>query len=174
MSTATPKPSTATLVAQGLRTWTWRHVVVASLATIGIAVVVGVVTVLIPNPVFGRDIAPVWWNYPVWIATSLLAGMLMATYVRTEGAEPDEGEGPPDRRSSRMGPAGGMLAWFAVGCPVCNKLALVALGYSGAITYFAPLQPILAVAALALTAVALIIRLRNQALCPVPRSLAAA
>ena len=79
MSTATPKPSTATLVAQGLRTWTWRHVVVASLATIGIAVVVGVVTVLIPNPVFGRDIAPVWWNYPVWIATSLLAGTVMAT-----------------------------------------------------------------------------------------------
>ena len=72
-------------------------------------------------------------------------------------------------RTSRLGVAGGVLAWFAVGCPVCNKLALVALGYSGAISYFAPLQPFLAAAALALTAGAVVVRLRNQALCPLPR-----
>ena len=42
------------------------------------------------------------------------------------------------------------LAWFAVGCPVCNKLALLALGYSGAITWFTPVQPFLALGALIL------------------------
>ena len=48
---------------------------------------------------------------------------------------------------------GGVMAWFAVGCPVCNKIALVAFGYSGAITYFAPIQPFLALGAMVLTAV---------------------
>jgi hypothetical protein len=40
---------------------------------------------------------------------------------------------------------------FAVGCPVCNKLVVLALGFSGAMTYFTPLQPILGVGALVLT-----------------------
>ncbi|EPR75477.1 hypothetical protein ADILRU_2020 [Leifsonia rubra CMS 76R] len=31
-----------------------------------------------------------------------------------------------------------MLAWFAVGCPVCNKIALLALGYTGALACPAP------------------------------------
>ena len=44
---------------------------------------------------------------------------------------------------------GGALTFFAVGCPVCNKLVVLALGFSGALTYFAPLQPALGIAALA-------------------------
>lgn len=64
--------------------------------------------------------------------------------------------------------AGAFLAWFAVGCPVCNKFALLALGYSGAITWFAPFQPVLAVLALVLTGVALIVRLRGRVLCVLP------
>lgn len=75
-----------------------------------------------------------------------------------------------ERRSSRMGVAGGILAWFVVGCPVCNKIALLALGYSGAITWFAPVQPLLAVVAMILTAVALVWRLRGQVSCPLPAS----
>lgn len=132
---------------------------------------IGLVTVLIPNPVFGRDILPVWWNYPVWILTSALSGLLIATYVRAGGPE-DEAEGVAgdealERRTGRMGVAGGILAWFAVGCPVCNKLALLALGYSGAITWFTPIQPFLAIGAMILSAVALVWRLRGQVACPV-------
>ena len=63
---------------------------------------------------------------------------------------------------------GAFLAWFAVGCPVCNKLALLALGYAGAITWFAPVQPFLGILALGLTAVALVVRLRGQVACPLP------
>lgn len=68
-----------------------------------------------------------------------------------------------------MGAIGTVLAWFAVGCPVCNKIALLALGYTGALTFFAPLQPILAVLALALTGVALLWRLQGMVICPVPQ-----
>ena len=107
-----------------------------------------------------------WWNYPVWLLTSAASGMLLATYVRP-AADAAESESPEDARSGRFGLIGGFLAWFAVGCPVCNKLALLALGYSGAITWFAPVQPFLAIAALALTGVALVWRLRGQVTCPV-------
>lgn len=64
--------------------------------------------------------------------------------------------------------AGAFLSWFAVGCPVCNKLALIAFGYSGAITYFAPVQPILGVAALLLAGIALVWRLKGQIVCSIP------
>jgi hypothetical protein len=66
-----------------------------------------------------------------------------------------------------------VLAWFAVGCPACNKLALLALGYSGAITWFAPVQPFLAAAALLTTAGALLMRLRGQTLCSTAPSVVA-
>lgn len=175
----TPAQSLA-LARDALGLWGLRQIWVAVLAAVVVAVVIGVATVLIPNPVFGRDIPPVWWNYPVWLVTSALSGMLLATYLRRSGADSAAADDPGqldagDRRSSRFGAAGGILAWFAVGCPVCNKLALIALGYSGAITWFAPLQPFLAIAALVLTAVALVWRLRGQVACPVPaRQLAVA
>ncbi|MFD1722391.1 hypothetical protein [Amnibacterium endophyticum] len=117
---------------------------------------------------FSREIAPVWWNYPVWLVTSALSGLLIATYVRLgDAAELPAAE--PDRtvRGGRLGMAGGLLAWFAVGCPVCNKLALLALGYTGAITWFAPIQPLLAIGALVLAGLAVVVRLSGQVACPV-------
>jgi len=158
------------LAGRALRLWTGSQVRAAIVSGVVVALVIGTATVLIPNPVFGREIAPVWWNYPVWLVTSALSGMLIATYVRRRpaGAAATAADGEePHPRGSRMGMAGGILAWFAVGCPVCNKIALLALGYSGAITWFAPLQPILALGALILTGVALVGRLRGQVACPV-------
>lgn len=154
-------------VLTALSWWTPRHVVVALIAAVVVALLIGVPSVLIPNPWFAREIPTVWWNYPVWLMTSVLSGMLVATYV--SNGESDAGEQDPGaQRSSRLGLAGGALAWFAVGCPVCNKLVLLALGYSGALTWFAPAQPYLALVGLALTGIALIWRLRGQVSCPMP------
>ncbi|MFF8818449.1 hypothetical protein ACF07D_10695 [Leucobacter sp. NPDC015123] len=155
------------LALRALRAWGPRQVFVAAGVAIGFAVLVGVATVLIPNPWFAREIETVWWNYPVWILTAIGVGLLTATYMRPAGTG-GVTETPTERRSTRMGLAGGVLTWFAVGCPVCNKIALIALGYSGAITWFAPLQPVLAVAALLLTAIALVWRLSGQVACPMP------
>lgn len=160
--------SSLTQAVQALRFWSARQFLVAGVVALAFALVVGVATVLIPNPWFARDIATVWWNYPVWILTSIGAGLLTATYVRPGPGPAPAPDTPEAERSARMGFAGGILAWFAVGCPVCNKIALLALGYSGAITWFAPLQPLLAVAALLLTLVALVWRLRGQISCTVP------
>ena len=170
-------PRFGSQVRQVLRNWNRRQVLVAAGAAAAFGLVLGLVTVLIPNSFFTREIPPVWWNYPVWVLTSVLSGMLVATYVRgapvgtsarTEGGTVEGGHDGSEQRANRLGVAGGLLAWFAVGCPVCNKLALLALGYSGAITWFAPLQPFLALGALLLTGLALLGRLRGQLACPVP------
>ena len=159
---------------QALRRWTPRQQVAAAVLSLAFALLVGIPTVLIPNPVFSREIPVLAWNYPVWILTSVLAGMLAATYVRASvvsgASEPDVGGDRP----GTLGMVGGVLAWFAVGCPVCNKLALLALGYSGAITWFAPFQPVLAVLALVTTAGALVVRLNGQVSCALPAPQAAA
>lgn len=182
----TSLPLTFSLAVHGVRSWTSRQIITAAAVAIAFGVLLGLATVLIPNPVFSREIPPVWWNYPVWILTSVFSGMLFATYVRSADgpslsecspseSSPSEGVAPESdddeaeaRRSSRLGLAGAFLAWFAVGCPVCNKLALLALGYSGAITWFAPFQPVLAIMALLLTGVALVVRLRGQVACVLP------
>jgi hypothetical protein len=150
-----------------LRSWTVRQRLAAAGFSVAFALLIGIPTVLIPNPVFGREIPVLPWNYPVWIASSILAGMLAATYVRADRG-PGDTAAPADTTDtpSRFGIVGGALAWFAVGCPVCNKIALLALGYSGAITWFAPVQPFLAAAALLTTAGALLMRLRGQTMCP--------
>ncbi len=147
--------------------WTPRQVLAAAGFSVLFAILIGIPTVIIPNPVFGREIAVLAWNYPVWIGSSVLAGMLAATYVRpSKNTPPTADDDTEGTKQGKFGIAGTVLAWFAVGCPVCNKLALLALGYSGALTWFAPFQPILAAGAILLTGGALVFRLRGQVYCP--------
>jgi hypothetical protein len=144
-----------------VREWGGRRWAAALGGTVVVGLLIGLPTELVPNPFFRRMMPAEWWNVPVWIATSVLSGLLLATYVR-EGASVDVD------RPSRRGGLGGLLAFFAVGCPVCNKLVVVALGTSGAMTWFAPVQPFLAAAALLLLAAALRGRLRGARSCAVP------
>lgn len=159
-----------------LRMWSLHRWKVAFLGGIATAIVVALPTAVIPNPVFGRAVEVTWWSYPVLVLTGILGGLLLATYVREPGQpgsggsadSPDQSGNPADEaKASKLGLAGGFIAFFAVGCPVCNKLVLLALGTSGAMTWFAPVQPFLAVASVVLMAVALRIRLKNQTSCSV-------
>lgn len=152
-----------------IRTWPARRWAAAALAAIATALIIGIPTVLIPNPVFGRSVPVQWWSYPVLAATAVLSGLIFATYIRT-GAE-------PTRRQTRLSIGGGMLSMFAVGCPACNKIAVILLGMSGALNLWAPIQPALGVASVGLLAWALRRRLAGERSCPVrpaPESPAAA
>jgi hypothetical protein len=143
-----------------LRSWGARRWAVAAAAAVGTVLLVGIPTDVIPNPVFGRPVEVTWWSLPVLLVTGVLAGLLAATYVR------DDAELLADR-PARMGGVGGLLAYFAVGCPVCNKLVVLALGATGALEFFAPLQPALAVLGVVVLGVALRARLRAARSCPV-------
>ncbi len=54
---------------------------------------------------------------------------------------------------------GVMLTLFAVACPVCNKIVLLLLGTAGALGFWAPLQPYIAVFSLAALVLALYLRM---------------
>jgi hypothetical protein len=100
----------------------------------------------------------VWWSYPIWAASALLVGLIAATYVRAAS-------GLTGRAGGGMF-GGGILSFLAVGCPICNKLVVAALGVSGALAYFGPVQPFLGLAAVVLLAVTLAVRLRTAVVCP--------
>ncbi len=137
-----------------VRQWT-----TAAIAAVVVGLLVGLPTDVIPNPVFGRPVPVTWWSYPVLVVTALLGGLLAATYVRTS----DDLDRP-----ARAGGVGGLLSFFAVGCPVCNKVVVLALGTVGARRWFEPLQPLLAVASIVLLVVALRARLRSVDGCALP------
>ncbi|MHC0431518.1 hypothetical protein ACX6XY_15200 [Streptomyces sp. O3] len=182
MTTGIPRRTrrAGTLLRLALRApaaWPIARWAVALGAAVGSALLIGLPTAMIPNPVFGREIPPEPWSYPVLAASSLLAGLLLATYVRTGRGAPErparperqsegQSEGQSGRRASRLGSVGGVLSFLAVGCPVCNKLVLLALGTSGALTVWAPLQPALAAVSLLLLAVAAVWRLAGEVACP--------
>jgi MFS family permease len=149
-----------------LRRWSIRQYLVAIAAGAAIALVIGLPTDVIPNPVFGRPVPVTWWSYPTLVVTAVLGGLLAGTYVRRETGAPtapllvDEIDTP-----TRNGGVAGLLSFFAVGCPVCNKLVIVALGTTGARQWFEPIQPLLAVASIVLLAWALRARLRSADAC---------
>ncbi|MCU0273284.1 MAG: hypothetical protein MUE34_08630 [Acidimicrobiales bacterium] len=147
-----------------VRAWTPRHWAVAAAGTVAVALLIGIPTDVIPNPVFGRPVPVTWWSYPALVITAVLGGLLAATYVR------DPAAGDLDR-PARSGGVAGLLSFFAVGCPVCNKLVVLALGTVGARQWFEPLQPFLAVASIVLMAWALRARLHaaSSGACTVPR-----
>ena len=55
-----------------------------------------------------------------------------------------------------------------VGCPVCNKIVVAVLGVSGALTYWAPIQPIVGILSIALLVTGLLLRLGGAVACTVP------
>ena len=144
--------------------WTPRHTTAAVVGAVATALLVGLPTDVVPNPVFGRAVPVTWWSYPTLAAVAALSGLLLSTYVRVGGAV----EVPPQDRPARRGMASGVVSLFAVGCPVCNKLVLVALGSSGAMTWFAPAQPLLALASVAGLGWALRARWRGRLVCTTP------
>lgn len=146
-----------------LADWPLRRWATAAVAAVVVALAVGLPTDVIPNPVFGRPVDVTWWSYPILIVTAVLGGLLVATYVRADGPEPvadDQLDTP-----GKAGGLGGLLSFFAVGCPTCNKLAVVALGSTGALDWFAPAQPVLAVLSVIVLGWALRARLRSADAC---------
>lgn len=149
-----------------MRNWPARRWLAAALGAVATIVVVAVPTDLIDTPVFMRSVPATWWAWPVLLVTGVLSGLLLATYVVPGPASADGS--PSDSTGSRAGAAGGLLSLLAVGCPVCNKLVLLALGASGAMNWFAPAQPALAVLSVVLLGWALRRRLAGERSCPLP------
>ena len=145
-----------------LSTWPTRRWVVAALGTVAAALATGIPTGIVHTSFYTRMTPVLWWNYPIWAVSAVLFGLLSATYVRL---------GTTNQSSPRAGRllSGPLLSTFAIGCPICNKLVVAAIGVTGALNYWAPLQPLLGVMSVALLLTGLVLRLRGQESCPVPQ-----
>jgi hypothetical protein len=123
--------------------------------------VLGVPTVLIPNQLFARMIEAPWWSYGLWGVAALQTGLVLAARTLPGAACPVQG------RTA----AGGGLAFLAVACPTCNVLVVTVLGTSGALSMFAPLQPLLGILGVGVLAWALrrivhVVAANRTELCP--------
>ncbi len=103
------------------------------LKALGYALVIflffGVAVALIPNPIFIRMVPANTFDYIFLGTTSLLSGLFYAL---------------PERKTCNMEKTsiGGMLLGFlAFGCPTCNKILVLLLGYTALFTIFDPLRP---------------------------------
>ncbi len=74
-------PAWDQLIRWSLRRWT-----AAAVAAVVVALLIGLPTDVIPNPVFGRPVPVTWWSYPTLAITAILGGLLAATYVRDTSA----------------------------------------------------------------------------------------
>ncbi len=142
----------------------------AALWTAASLLAFGLVAAIIPNPVFGRQVPPEPFAIAVWLVSAPLMGLLGATYSAPAAptgtaAEPvalvlEPAAAVAGRDGTVLGTAAGIGAFLAIGCPICNKVALVLLGTSGAMTVFAPLQPVIGATSLVLLAGTLAWRFR--------------
>lgn len=134
----------------------WRELIdarfycVAAVCVMALAILSAIPTAIIDNPWFTR-MTPVYPDqYIFWLLTSVLGGVLIATYTPGMGF-----------RGTASGVGGGFLGYLAIGCPICNKLIVGLIGISGALTFFQPIQPILGGVGVTLVGVALAYRLRD-------------
>ena len=139
----------------GLRSW-----LVAASGGIVTLILIGIPTAIIDNPFFFRQTPVRLQDYIIWVLTGLLTGLFVGTFTLSAKAT-----------ASGKAVSGGFLSVLAVGCPICNKLVLLLLGTSGALTYFAPAQLYIGIASLALLgwALHLLVQAINRSCCAAPQ-----
>lgn len=154
----------------GIREWGTGRYLVASIAGLGWLFLSGLPTEMFDTPLFVRMTPVRWWDYPFWVAGAVLVGLLVATYTHVaapdrEATDTTSPDGVSDGGQGEKFFGGGLLSVFAIGCPVCNKLVVLALGSGGALSYFAPVQPLLGFLSVALLGYALRARLAAERSC---------
>lgn len=131
---------------------------VAALGTATALVLIGIPAAIVDSPFFVRMIPTRAQDYVIWVVSAVLVGLIAGTYA---SRTPSNNEGKVF--------SGGMLSFLAVGCPICNKLVVVLLGTSGALTFFGPAQIFIGLASLGLLAWTFGLRARSVVgACPAP------
>ena len=104
----------------------------AAAYSIGLLLLFGIPTALISNPIipFIRPIMATPFDYFFLVTTSLLGGVYLAIPARSCSV---------DRTAS----GGALLGFLAFGCPTCNYLLVLLLGYSLLLEVFDPLRPVI-------------------------------
>ncbi|AQL41808.1 hypothetical protein BV210_03345 [Halorientalis sp. IM1011] len=131
-------------------TRSWKRVLKAVAVGAGTFVLFGVVTGLIPNPLYVRMVPRTGLDY---LFLTLTAGALaLYTFQRT-----------PDGGDDRSAAAGTALGFLAFGCPICNAILLALFSSSALMTYLDPLRPV--IGAVSVVVFAGLLYVRSQKSC---------
>ncbi|UHQ95144.1 hypothetical protein [Haloterrigena alkaliphila] len=146
-----------------------RAMLLGAAAGSGVFLLFGLVTGLVPNPLYVRMVPRTPVDYLFLALTALLAGVYVAQRLATEVVDSDfedaDGSGIDVSGGEDRWMIGGLVGGFlAVGCPVCNVALLALFGSSALMTYFDPLRP--ALGALSVLILAGLIYVRHSRSCP--------
>jgi hypothetical protein len=128
--------------------------------TVVAALVIAIPADLLDNRFFGRPVAPRPIDYVILAVTAGLIGLILA--IRPPVSQITDSQ---ERRTMWSG----FVSFLAVGCPVCNQAIVALVGTSGALSWWAPVQPVVGMFAVALLVWTLQQRLRTYQLtaCPI-------
>jgi hypothetical protein len=118
-------------------------------ASVGSFALFGVVTGLIPNPLYVRMVPRTELDYLFLLLTAGFLGLY--TFQRTPGGSDDD---------TAVGTSA-VLGFLAFGCPVCNAFLLALFSNSALMTYFNPLRPLLGAVSVVLFGGLLYVRSRR-------------
>ncbi|WP_254532616.1 hypothetical protein [Natrinema gelatinilyticum] len=139
-----------------------RAIAQGAVAGIGVFLLFGVVTGLVPNPLYVRMVPREPVDYLLLALTALLAGTYITQRIATESRLDGESDDSSDEDRWVIG---GLIGGFlAVGCPICNIFLLALFSSSTLMTYFDPLRP--ALGALSVALLAGLIWVRHRRTCP--------
>lgn len=135
--------------------WNWARAGAAGLLS---AVAITVPTDLIDTVLFSRMTLVRSWDY-ILAALAVMLTALAAGLGRGARATPRCARPGSDTKTVGAGPiaAAGAVA-LAVGCPLCNKLVIAGLGVSGALEFWAPVQPVLGAVSVLLLGFVVVLR----------------
>jgi hypothetical protein len=98
--------------------------------SVGAFALFGVVTGLVPNPLYTRMVPRTPLDYAFLTLTAAFLGLY--TFQRAPARSTDDGTAT----------AGAVLGFLAFGCPICNALLLALFSSSALMTYLDPLRPV--------------------------------
>jgi hypothetical protein len=110
-----------------------RRYLKATIISTGGFVLFGIVTGLISNPLYIRQVPRTPLDYLFLTTTAAFLGVY--TFQRTDN----------QRNDDKTATAGTVVGFLAFGCPICNAFLLALFSSSALMTYFDPLRPLLGI-----------------------------
>ncbi|NOZ80499.1 MAG: hypothetical protein GXP63_02405 [DPANN group archaeon] len=122
------------------------------LTSIGLILLFGIPTALIPTPWFVRMIPSTFSDYAFLVLTAVLLGAYLGVHLYKKNSSP---------LCDTVSFSGGLAGFLAFGCPICNQLLVLLFGTTALLAYLEPYRPILGSVSTAILAGALWWRIRN-------------
>jgi len=161
---ATARPRLFSPVTLGqLRLYSKRQWALVAVVAVAAFVAIGSVGETLPWSSAGRVFAVQWWNWATLIASSVLLGLIAATFV-TAGSRGGATRGAGSATGSGLA---GTVAAIAMACPVCSPLAIPLLGVGGTFAFLRGDRGWLALASVLILGLTLLLRLRASTGCSV-------